>query len=135
MTEEENKKSFADRFAKKDKPIEKISTPEKNTLENNASEDSDSENNVSGEKKNFMDHLIKSRTDLCFQVMGKDSTGRNAWYFILVDKDKKESFLKHEPGDSYDLADYGKIVSSGYGDEVPEDVKQMLGEKYGFDNF
>jgi hypothetical protein len=78
---------------------------------------------------------IKNNSDLCYQVMGKDTTGRVAWYFILVDKDKKEEFLEHRQGDSYDLADYGKIVASGYGEEVPDHVKDMLRNKYGFDNF
>jgi hypothetical protein len=85
-------------------------------------------------KKSFMDHMINSRGDLCHKVVGKDSTGRVAWYFILVDKSKKEAFLKHKSGDNYDLKDYGKIIKSGYGEVVPEKVKVMLKEKYGFEN-
>ena len=87
------------------------------------------------DKKSFMDHVINSRGDLCYKVSGKDSTGKTAWYFILVDKDKKEAFLKKKAGDRYNLEDYGKIIVSGYGEEVPDDVKEMLSEKYGFDNF
>ncbi len=131
----EEKKSFLDRITKKspvDKAKEKPSIGPRDDLQDGANEDS---SHIARDKNNFMDHLIRSRTDLCFQVMGRDSTGEVAWYFILVDKEKKEQFLNHKPGDSYDLADYGKIIASGYGEEVPEDVKKSLKEKYDFDNF
>ncbi len=130
MTEE--KKSFLEKLGGKKSAVEKAK--EKQTI--GPKDDlEDDDGHLERDKNSFMDHLIRSRSDLCYQVMGKDTTNRTAWYFILVDKDKKEQFLGHKPGDSYDLADYGKIVASGYGDEVPEDVKEMLKEKYGFDNF
>jgi hypothetical protein len=84
--------------------------------------------------ENFMDKLIKSRADMCYKVSGRDSTGREAYYFILIDKEKKEQFLKHTVGDTYNLEDYGKIIYSAYGTVVPQEVKEMLKEKYGFDN-
>lgn len=86
------------------------------------------------EDKNFMDKLVKSRSDLCYKVVGRDSTGREAYYFVLIDKEKKLQFLKHKVGDTYNLEDYGKIVYSAYGTKVPKEVKEMLKEKYGFDN-
>lgn len=131
----EEKKSFLERLGKKpsaEKQKEKQTIGPKNDLEEKDDED---DSHLSRDKNSFMDHLIRSRSDLCYQVMGKDTTNRTAWYFVLVDKEKKEQFLNHKPGDSYDLADYGKIIASGYGDEVPDDVKEMLKEKYGFDNF
>lgn len=135
MTDE--KKSFLEKFANKKPTIEKIKD-KKPALEEHL-EKSDSpeahEKIIDRDKNNFMDHLIKSRADMCYQVMGRDITGRVAWYFILADKEKREQFLAHKPGDSYDLADYGKVIASGYGEEVPQDVKDMLKEKYGFDNF
>lgn len=105
--------SFTEKFGKKNKPEKKSES----------------------DKKSFMDHVINSRADLCFKVTGRDVTGEVAWYFILCDKDKKEAFLKHKEGDSYNLEDYGKIIASGYGDKVPEDVQKTLKEKYNFDNF
>lgn len=111
--------SFTEKFGKKKSSIEKKDLTKKSE----------------SDKKSFMDHVINSRGDLCYKVTGKDITGEIAWYFILIDKDKKEAFLKHEEGDSYNLEDYGKIIVSGYGTEVPEDVIEMLKEKYDFDNF
>lgn len=83
---------------------------------------------------NFMDKFIKSRADMCYKVVGRDSTGREAYYFVLIDKEKKEQFLKHKVGDTYNLEDYGKIIYSAYGTTVPQEVKDMLKDKYGFDN-
>jgi hypothetical protein len=131
----EEKKSFLERLGKKapkDLAKEKPSIGPKDDIPD---DDEDDASHLGRDKNNFMDHLIRSRSDLCYQVMGKDTTGRIAWYFILIDKEKKEQFLEHKQGDSYDLADYGKIIASGYGDTVPDDVKAMLKEKYGFDNF
>jgi hypothetical protein len=88
----------------------------------------------SQDDKNFMDQLIKSRADMCYKVVGRDSTGREAYYFVLIDKDKKQQFLKHKVGDTYNLEDYGRIVYSAYGTKVPKEVKEMLKDKYGFDN-
>ena len=136
MSEDKEKKSFLEKFGNKKNPIEKAK--EKQTIgpkDDLEDDDDGDEGHIARDKNNFMDHLIRSRSDMCFQVMGKDTTGRTAWYFVLIDKEKKEQFLAHKPGDSYDLADYGKIIASGYGEEVPDDVKEMLKEKYGFDNF
>jgi hypothetical protein len=131
----EDKKSFLERLGNKKTP--KDVAKEKPTIgpKDDMPADDEDEGHLARDKNNFMDHLIRSRSDLCYQVMGKDTTGRVAWYFILVDKEKKEQFLAHKQGDSYDLADYGKIIASGYGEVVPDDVKEMLKEKYGFDNF
>ncbi len=134
---------FTDKFTKKNpldairekKSALDIAKESKKTDEDNSDEPGSSGGGFAGEKKNFMDHLINSRGDLCYKVSGRDITGRNAWYFVLVDKDRKESFLKHKSGDSYNLEDYGKIIISGYGDSVPDDVQEMLKDKYGFDNF
>jgi hypothetical protein len=83
----------------------------------------------------YYKYMIMVNSHLCYQVMGKDTSGRTAWYFVLVYKNKVKQFLKHKQGDGYDLADYGFIISSGYGEFVPEDVIAMLKDNYGFDNF
>lgn len=82
----------------------------------------------------ILDTTIKLKADMCYKVVGRDSTGREAYYFVLIDKDKKQDFLRHKVGDNYNLEDYGKIVYSAYGTKVPKYIKEMLKEKYGFDN-
>lgn len=128
---------FTDKFEKK--TISDLAKEKKSTIkeaDTESDEDGEDEDGfVKRDKKNFMDHLISTRGDMCYKVVGRDITGEIAWYYVLVDKDKKDAFLKHKPGDSYNIEDYGKIITSGYGEEVPEDVQEMLKEKYGFDNF
>ncbi|HCR86046.1 MAG TPA: hypothetical protein DIV86_05145 [Alphaproteobacteria bacterium] len=140
FTDKFEKKSILDKLKdEKKQPITKEGEAE--YAQNDEEQDSEEETKgISGgftkrDKKNFMDHLISTRGDLCYKVVGRDITGELAWYYVLVDKEKKDAFLKHKPGDSYNIEDYGKIITSGYGEEVPEDVKEMLKEKYGFDNF
>ncbi|MBP6731686.1 MAG: hypothetical protein KA149_06495, partial [Chitinophagales bacterium] len=86
-------------------------------------------------RTSYYDYCIKLLSDDCYQVMGKDTSGQTAWYFVLVDPDKVVSFTKHKQGDSYDLKNYGVIVRAGYGESVPEKVQKELKDKYGFDNF
>ncbi len=89
----------------------------------------------SAEKLNATDRLIKEHQNQVYTVKGVDSTGRNAWYVALIEKQKIPIFLAKKNGDSYNLEDFGKIIISGYGTEVPEQVKKDLKEKYGFENF
>lgn len=91
--------------------------------------------NNGSDSNSWMDEHIDRNGDRVYKVTGRDITGRTAWYFILVDVGKKQRFLEHKNGDSYNLEDYGKIIISGYGDSIPLDVQEMLREKYGFDNF
>ena len=81
------------------------------------------------------DKLIRSNLDRCFLTKGRDITGRDAWYFVLIRPFRLRAFLTHKTGDSYNLEDYGDIILSGYGEEVPEEVRALLREKYSFDNF
>jgi len=136
-----NDNKFTEKFAKKSileklKDEKKSGAKEKSeVVATNDVDEDDDEAFVKRDKKSFMDHLISTRGDLCYKIVGRDITGEIAWYYVLVDKEKKDAFLKHKPGDSYNIEDYGKIISSGYGEAVPEDVQEMLKEKYGFDNF
>lgn len=86
---------------------------------------------IDGLDKNKIDILehgnILSRI---FKVTGRDITGRAAWYFVLIDEDKIPNFLSHKEGDAYNIEEYGRIIISGYGEEVPSEVI----EKYGFNN-
>lgn len=72
----------------------------------------------------------------CYKIVGRDSTGREAYYFVHIkDEAKKKAFLAHQVGDTYNIEDYGEVVYSAYGTDVPKEVREMLAEKYGFDNF
>lgn len=127
--EKNNTVSFSDKFKKnssseiKKKTADDYKTEKVNATDRNKKSES------------FEEQMIRSRAgDLCYKVFGTDSTGRQAWYIVMLDPLKKDAFLKHKDGDKYDLLDYGKIVASAYGDTIPDDVKKDLADKYGFDN-
>jgi hypothetical protein len=79
------------------------------------------------------DRRIASRGHLIQKLKAKDTTGRWAYYFVLVLPDSEASFLKAIEGDgTIDLEDFGQVVASCYGEEPTQEVKDYLYEKYGF---
>lgn len=82
----------------------------------------------------FVDKLIAKKGHLIHKLKAKDSTGRWAYYFVLVEPPKEQSFLDAlDSNASIDLEDYGKVIASNYGEEPTDDVKRMLKDKYGFE--
>jgi tetratricopeptide (TPR) repeat protein len=80
------------------------------------------------------DSLIGGLGHLIHKLKAKDTTGRWAYYFVLVMPKYESSFLSAIDGDgNIDLEDYGKVVASCYGEEPSEEVRNLLKEKYGFD--
>jgi hypothetical protein len=64
-------------------------------------------------------------------VLAKDSTGREAYYYIMVDDHKMPAFEKALSSGSLKLTDYGKIIASGYGAPSAE-TKQKMFDEYEF---
>ncbi len=81
----------------------------------------------------FVDKVISSQGEYFYKVNATDSTGRRAYYYILIDKPKLKPFLALRPDGRYDLADFGQIIASGYGEEPTGDAKKILKSRYGFD--
>ncbi|WP_254410994.1 hypothetical protein [Dyadobacter diqingensis] len=79
--------------------------------------------------------FIRENSSQVYKICGRDSTGRQAYYFVLIEKIKVRAFLRHKIGDTYNIEDYGEIIHSAYGTTVPQEIRDMLKEKYGFDNF
>jgi len=79
----------------------------------------------------FADRVRRERANNVFLVRGNDSTGRPAWYFLLVDPAKKAAFRKAAKG-QLELNAYGRIIASGYGDDPPDDVRERMKTEYGF---
>ena len=64
-------------------------------------------------------------------VLAKDGTGREAFYYIMVDNHKMAAFEKALSSGSLELTDYGKIITSGYGAPTAE-TKQKMFDEYEF---
>jgi len=91
-------------------------------------------NTMSDSKKSFVDQIVAKKGHLIHKLKAKDSTGRWAYYFVLVEPPKEQSFLAAlKSEETIDLEDFGKVVASNYGEEPNDEIKTMLKERYGFD--
>ena len=71
-----------------------------------------------------------NKSDLIYLVKGVDE-GRNAWYYVLVERLKLSMFLKALNDDIIHLENYGIILYSAYGDEPPQHITDKVKEEYG----
>ncbi len=99
-------------------------------------DDADAHRNrfMDDKRRSFVDSIIAKKGHLIHKLKAKDTTGRWAYYFVLVEAPREAAFLKAIEGDgTIDLEDFGKVVASCYGEEPSKEVKDYLKEKYGFD--
>jgi len=126
MSESTAGKSFAERFAKK---------PGNFTSQNlQTSTQTQQSPGVSqnASLKKPVDPQKKMQAELIYLVKGIDA-GRNAWYYVLVERLKVQLFLKALNDDIIHLENYGKILFSAYGEEPPAEVTGQLKEEYGIE--
>lgn len=122
-------KSFAERFAKKSGNFTSQALEKKEPESSSAVQ-------KSLEKKNDLKDIAavdpqkRSKAELIYLVKGVDA-GRNAWYYVLVERLKVQLFLKALNDDIIHLEEYGKILYSAYGDEPPEEITNALKKEYG----
>jgi hypothetical protein len=83
-------------------------------------------------KMHFSQAMQITRPDQIFLVRGKDTHGRTAWYYVLVDRVKRDSFKGKAGVPFLRLTDYGQILHSGFGANPPESIIQLMEEEYGF---
>lgn len=125
MSESENtSKSFAERYAKKSNFTSQ--NLEKEMIKPKEPPVSKSVTDMA----NAVDPEKRAKADLIYLVKGVDA-GRNAWYYVLVDRLKVQLFLKALNDDIIHLENYGKILFSAYGDEPPAEITQKLKSEYG----
>lgn len=77
----------------------------------------------------FAEDVRKKRSDCVYLVRGKDR-GKAAWHYVLVDKGKKQMFLAAAKSGSLDVADYGEVLYSGWGQDPPADIKKKIDDQY-----
>ena len=66
-----------------------------------------------------------------FLVRGKDH-GRPAWHYVFIvdDDDIKQAFLAKVATGSLDVANYGQILRSGWGEKPPSEVTDKIEKEY-----
>jgi hypothetical protein len=118
----EGQKSFAERYASK-----KTSFTSEKVSNNQSNITSDVNQKIPSKQ---IDPQKKMQAELIYLVKGVDA-GRNAWYYVLVDRLKVQLFLKALNDDIIHLENYGKILFSAYGDDPAEEITNVLKEEYG----
>ena len=67
-------------------------------------------------------------TKRLYLVRGKDK-GRPTWHYVMVEKPLLGLFLKWTKGGSLNLADFGTVLKSGWGQDPPEAIRQEINNK------
>ncbi len=123
--------SFAEKYAKKpaftSKNLEESSNAESKKSIDPATIQAASSNATAAKP---IDLQKRAMAELIYLVKGIDA-GRNAWYYVLVERNKVQLFLKALNDDIIHLENYGKILYSAYGDEPPAEITGKLKEEYG----
>ena len=52
--------------------------------------------------------------------------GKPAWHYVMVEKQLLGLFLKRTKGGSLDVADFGKVIESGWGKDPPENTEEKI---------
>lgn len=124
--------SFAERYKRKDTTFSAQAAKDQKPqpTQNNLSDLMAQKDAINNKKQ--VDPVKKMQAELIYLVKGIDA-GRNAWYYVLVDRLKLQLFLKALNDDIIHLENYGKILYSAYGDEPPAEITDRLKEEYGID--
>ena len=75
----------------------------------------------------WMERLFLGR--YVYLVRGKDKD-KPAWHYVLVDKEKEDDFKTKVATGTIDVADYGKIICSGWGENPPADKKKWVNDRF-----
>ncbi|XP_078383072.1 uncharacterized protein LOC144665666 isoform X2 [Oculina patagonica] len=85
--------------------------------------------------ENGADVTIRNKHDpkeRLFLVRGKDK-GRPAWHYVMVEKPLLGLFHKRTNGGKLDVADFGTVVESGWGENPPErKIAEIVDKSIGF---
>lgn len=73
----------------------------------------------------------KSEAERVFLVRGKDR-GKPSWHYVQVVDDEETIDLFHKMVKSghIDVADFGHIIKSGWGQDPPDHVREWIKKKY-----
>jgi hypothetical protein len=77
----------------------------------------------------FQSKLIQAnKTERVYLITGQ-AEGNPAWHYVQVDEPKHKAFLKALETGDLDIADYGKVLESGWGAHPPEPIAARMMER------
>jgi len=71
---------------------------------------------------------IQDPKERVYIVRGKDK-GRPTWYCVMVEKSLLGSFLKRTSGGRLDVADFGTVLKSGWGENPSDSTREEMSNK------
>lgn len=77
----------------------------------------------------FLEKVQTSRSDMLYLVRGK-ADGIPCWHYILVDKQKLPMFKIRVKTNQIELADYGQILESGWGENPSEEIQAKIKQQF-----
>ena len=77
-----------------------------------------------GMENTWKDRIL-SKSSNVYLVRGKDR-GKPAWHFVLVDEEKVDSFRAKVATGNIDVAEYGRVICSGWGEDPPQEKRDMV---------
>ena len=81
-----------------------------------------------GSNCSWKDRIISQSTNV-YLVRGKDK-GKPAWHFVLVDKEKVERFKAKIASGNIDVAEYGRVILSGWGNDPPQEKRDKVDQMF-----
>ena len=84
-----------------------------------------------GSNVNIQNKEGRKSTERIYLVRGKVSN-RASWRYVLVKKHLLGLFLKQTKGGSLDVADFGEILRSGFGEDPPEGTIDKILKEFDF---
>jgi hypothetical protein len=85
-------------------------------------------------QRSFLDRIERERlAQRIYLIRGQDSTGKKAWYYLLVTPGQNAQFEESAGRGQMQLTEFGRILRSGYGESPPEDVRNRMRDEYGFE--
>ena len=68
-------------------------------------------------------------------VSGTLTNGQSHYAYASIAPSKYAAFKQAEAKGDYDLAQFGKILAHGEGEEPPQEVKQQMQEEFGVNHY
>ena len=104
--------------------------PNPNTVEKKETSGGFADNHVKKSQPKSYTEKVTRRSDLVYLVHGKDKD-RDAWHYVLVDKNKLPLFLKQIETGSIDVALFGEVLRSGWGKNPSPEIVKEIEEEFG----